>query len=319
MPPRIASLLIATAWMASLIVAGVVGWRIATSPSVTPRTSPRDTERPAPPDPSRAREMERLREENAGLRDALRRGQGEAQESSADRQLPVTDREADPGKIDYYLDRYFAARRDGSLVSELDDAVALALRVARAGSPGVEQMAERALGAESAEERVLSLDVLSMVADPLALKTILEYPWDELAGDLGSRDMRSWDWTMVERQLEELPSSAVTPNLERLENRLKDERAELAGQLSDEGLRACVQLALRHGSPGSVSILQQVWPELDGDAKSSVVDSLLFVETRASLDFLGEIAARDESPATRARADSARRILAEHLGKSRGR
>jgi hypothetical protein len=306
--------------MASLVVAGVVGWRIATSTSVTPRTSQRDTERPAPPDPSRAREVERLREENASLRDALRRGQGDVQESSADRQgVPAADREADPGKIAYYLDRYFDAMRDGSLVSELDDAVALALRVARAGSPGVEQMAERALGAESAEERVLSLDVLSMVADPLALKTILEYPWDELAGDLGSRDMRSWDWTMVERHLEELPSSAVTPNLERLENRLKDERAELAGQLSDEGLRACVQLALRHGSPGSVSMLQQVWPELDGDARSSVVDSLLFVETRASLDFLGEIAARDESQATRAKADSARRILAEHLGKSRGR
>jgi hypothetical protein len=205
------------------------------------------------------------------------------------------------------------------LSSDVDEAVSLALYITRAGAPGVEQMAERAANAELPDERMLCLEVLSMVADPLALKTILEYPWDDLAKASGQRDADSWDWTMVGRHLEELPSSAITPYFETFEKRLREERDDRAGDLDDESLRACVQLALRHGSSSSLALLRQVWPELDADTKSSLVEYSLFIETGASLDFIGEVSAHDASDVARSNATRALGILAERLGSSSGR
>jgi hypothetical protein len=56
-----------------------------------------------------------------------------------------------------------------------------------------------------------------------------------------------------------------------------------------------------------------VWPELNHETRSSLVDSLLFIDTRASLDFLDEISASDANEELLARAKRARGILAERL------
>ena len=220
---------------------------------------------------------------------------------------------ANASRVAYFLDRHFEMRRGKLPPTDLEEAFSLALHVARAGAPGVAQVVRRVWDAGSADERMVCLEVLSMVADPLALKTILEFPWDAEAQASGRRDSASWDWSMIERHLEQLPSSAIKPHLETFEKRLNEEVDERAGDLGEESLLACAQLALRHGSSDALATLRRVWPELDPETRSFLVDSLLFIDTRVSLDFLEEVSTSDPSEGVLTRAKRARGILAEHL------
>jgi hypothetical protein len=87
MNPRIAALLVASVWMISLVLAGAIGWQLSPPRSETPRKPERDGGALAPPDALRSAELDRLREENASLRLALAREQGEPQPATGPREV----------------------------------------------------------------------------------------------------------------------------------------------------------------------------------------------------------------------------------------
>ena len=137
------------------------------------------------------------------------------------------------------------------------------------------------------------------------MKAITSNPWGE------EGQPYPWEWDHVKWHIEELPTADVEPFLDTFGERLRA-RSEVE-QLTDDEVYMCAQLALRHQHGPSRELFEDAWGRLEAGDKSDLIESLTFVETGASLDFLESVAETDGTPSVREAAQAAAEVLAEFV------